>query len=479
MNYRMILYLSGQILRILGGLMILPLLVALIYNEPASRNAFALTSFVLLAAGSLITWKKPENKSLYNREGLATVAVAWLLVSIFGGIPFLLSGDIPNYADCIFEITSGFTTTGSTILTDIESMSHASLFWRAFSHFLGGMGVLVFMLTILPHNDTRTMHIVRAESPGPTVGKLVAKMSFSVRILYGMYFVLTLIQTIFLLFGGMDLFEALCHAFATAGTGGFGITNNSAADYNSVYIEVVITVFMLLFSINFTLYYLLLMKKWKAVLQNEELRVFLGICIVSILLIAVNITSVYGSFWQGLRYSSFQVMSIISTSGFATANYIDWPVLSQTILLLLMFVGGCAGSTGGGLKVMRILLLFKIAVRQIRCALNPRAVVTIKCDGKAVDKDVVQGTAAYFILFAFLLAVSILLLSLDGHDAATTVTAVITCLNNVGPGLGEINPAGNFSGFSDWATILLSIIMLLGRLEIYPLLVLFTCRKNK
>ena len=479
MNYRMILYLSGQILRVLGGLMILPLLVALIYNEPASRNAFAFTALVLLGTGSLITWKKPENKSLYNREGLATVAIAWLLVSIFGGIPFLLSGDIPNYADCIFEITSGFTTTGSTILTDVESMSHATLFWRAFSHFLGGMGVLVFMLAILPHNDTRTMHIVRAESPGPTVGKLVAKMSFSVRILYGMYIALTLIMTVFLLFGGMDLFEALCHAFATAGTGGFGITNNSIADYNSVYIDVVITIFMGLFGINFTLYYLLLMKKWKSVLQNEELRVFLGICVVSILLIAFNIMNIYGSFWQGLRYSSFQVMSTVSTTGFATANFTDWPVFSQIILILLMFVGGCAGSTGGGLKVMRILLLFKIAVRQIRCALNPRAVITVKCDGKAVEKDVVSGTAAYFVLFAFLLALSVLLLSLDGHDVGTTVTAVITCLNNVGPGIGEVNPSGNFSGFSEWAKLLLSMDMLLGRLEIYPLLMLFTCRKNK
>ncbi len=479
MNYRMILYLSGQFLRILGALMILPLLVALIYNEPASRNAFAATALVLLVAGSLIAWKKPENKSLYNREGLAVVAIVWLMVSIFGGIPFLLSGDIPNFADCIFEITSGFTTTGSTILTDIESMSHATLFWRAFSHFLGGMGVLVFMLAILPHNDTRTMHIVRAESPGPTVGKLVAKMSFSVRILYGMYIALTVLETIFLLFGGMDLFEALCHAFATAGTGGFGITNNSVADFNSVYIDVVITIFMTLFGINFTLYYLLLMKKWKSVLKNEELRVFLGICAAAILIIAFNIMDIYGSFWQGLRYSSFQVMSTVSTTGFATASFTDWPVLSQIIIILLMFVGGCAGSTGGGLKVMRILLLCKIALKEIRCVLNPRTVITVKCDGKAVDKDVLRGCSSYFVLFCLLMALSILLLSLDGHDVGTTVTAVITCLNNVGPGIGEVNPAGNFSGFSEWAKILLSMDMLLGRLEIYPLLVLFTCRKNK
>ncbi len=479
MNYRMIFYMSGQILRILGALMLLPLLVALIYHEPASRNAFAMTALGLLVLGSLIAWKKPENKSLYNREGLAIVAITWLLVSIFGGIPFLLSGDIPNYADCIFEITSGFTTTGSTILTNVEGLSKAGLFWRAFSHFLGGMGVLVFMLAILPHNDTRTMHIVRAESPGPTVGKLVAKMSFSVRILYSMYIALTALETILLLFGGMNFFEAVCHAFATAGTGGFGLLNNSIAGYDSVYIDVVITIFMGLFGINFTLYYLLLMKKFSQVFKNDELRVFLGICAFSIITIALNIMHIYGSFWQGLRYSSFQVMSTISTTGFATADFTQWPAYSQIIIVLLMFVGSCAGSTGGGLKVMRIMLLAKIALKGIRSVLNPRAVISIKCDGKAVDKDVVNGIGSYFILFSLLLALSTLLLSLDGHDIGTTFTAVVTCLNNVGPGVGEVGPSGNFAGFSEWAKILLSLDMLLGRLEIYPLLVLFTFRKNK
>ncbi len=479
MNYRMIVYLAGQIIRVLGALMLLPLLVALIYNEPDSRNAFLASSLLLIASGSLITIKKPQNKSLYNREGLATVAVAWILVSLLGGLPFLLSGDIPNYADCIFEITSGFTTTGSTILTNVEGMSKAGLFWRAFSHFLGGMGVLVFMLAILPHNDTRTMHLVRAESAGPTVGKLVSKMSFSVRILYSMYIALTILETILLLFGGMNLFDALCHAFATAGTGGFGVTNNSVADYNSVYIDVVITVFMGLFAVNFTLYYLLLTKHIKQVFKNEELRVFLGICTVSIIVIALNIMHLYGGFFGGLRYSAFQVLSTISTTGFATADFTQWPILSQIIILLLMFVGGCAGSTGGGLKVMRIMLLFKIMIKEIRCVLNPRAVVSVKCDGKAVDKDVVRGVSSYFVLFAFLLALSTLLLSLDGHDVGTTFTAVITCLNNVGPGINEVGPSGNFSGFSDWAKLLLSMDMLLGRLEIYPLLVLFTFRKNK
>ncbi len=479
MNYRMIVYLAGQIIRVLGALMLLPLLVALIYNEPDSRNAFVASSLLLIALGSLITIKKPKNKSLYNREGLATVAVAWILVSLLGGLPFLLSGDIPNYADCIFEITSGFTTTGSTILTNVEGMSKAGLFWRAFSHFLGGMGVLVFMLAILPHNDTRTMHLVRAESAGPTVGKLVSKMSFSVRILYSMYIALTVLETILLLFGGMNLFDAICHAFATAGTGGFGVTNNSVADYNSVYIDVVITVFMGLFSVNFTLYYLLLTKHFMQVFKNEELRVFLGICAVSIIVIALNIMHLYGGFFGGLRYSAFQVLSTISTTGFATADFTQWPILSQIIIMLLMFVGGCAGSTGGGLKVMRIMLLFKIMIKEIRCVLNPRAVVSVKCDGKAVDKDVVRGVSSYFVLFAFLLALSTLLLSLDGHDVGTTFTAVITCLNNVGPGINEVGPSGNFSGFSDWAKLLLSMDMLLGRLEIYPLLVLFTFRKNK
>lgn len=479
MNYRLIFYLSGQILRVLGILMLLPLVTALIYNEPASRNAFAITALVLVAAGTLITLKKPENKSMYNREGLATVAIAWLLVSLFGAIPFFLSGEIPNFADCIFEMTSGFTTTGSTVLTDIEAVSKSCLMWRSFSHFLGGMGVLVFMLAVLPHNDTRTMHIIRAESPGPTVGKLVSKMSFSVRILYGMYVALTVVMVILLLFGGMNFFEALCYAFASAGTGGFGLSNASVGEYDSLYIEIVISVFLTLFSLNFTLFYLLLTKKFMQVFKNEELRLFLGICAVSIIAIALNIMEVYGSFWTGLRHSVFQVFSIISTTGYSTVNYTEWPFFSQILLILLMCVGGCAGSTGGGLKVMRILLLAKISIKGIRSIINPRAVISIKYDGKSVDKDVVQGVTSYFIIYIFLLAASTVILSLDGKDLATTFTAIVTCLNNAGPGLGMIDPSGNFSGFSDWAVIFMSFVMLLGRLEVYPLLVLFTIRRNK
>ncbi len=478
MNYRIIIYLTGQIMRVLGGAMLLPLIVSLIYNEPASRNAFGITALALIVLGSLITLKKPKNKDVYTREGMAVTAFTWIIVSLFGALPFLFSGEIPNYADCIFEITSGFTTTGATILNDIEGMSKSCLFWRSFSHWLGGMGVLVFVLAILPQNDTRTMHLVRAESPGPTVGKLVAKMSFSVRILYTMYITLTVLEAILLLFGGMNLFEAVNHAFATAGTGGFGVTNGSIADYDSAYIDFIITLFMALFSVNFSLYYLLLIGKFSQVFKNEELRAFLGICTTSILIIALDILHIYGDFWTALRYAGFQVLAMVSTTGFATANFTTWPVLSQAILILLMFVGGCAGSTGGGLKVSRIIILFKTALKEIRLALNPRAVVSVKMDGKAIDKDVVRGVGAYFALFMFLMALSILILALDGHDLGTTVTSVITCMNNVGPGINEVSPAGNFSGFSSWAKILLSVDMLLGRLEIYPLLVLLTFRKK-
>ena len=479
MNYKMIGYLMGQLVRVLGLLMLLPLLIGLIYHEPASAWAFLGTAAVLILAGTLITLKKPENKDIYTREGMAAVAGTWILVSILGAVPYTLSGEIPNFADAIFETASGFTTTGATILNDIESVSHACLFWRSFSHWLGGMGVLVFVLAVLPQNDTRTMHLVRAESPGPTAGKLVSRMSDSVRTLYGIYIALTVLEMILLLFSKMNFFEALNTAFSTAGTGGFGLTNHSIADYDSVYIDVIITVFMLLFSVNFSLYYLLLTKKFSQVFKNEELRFFLSIVAASSVMIAINIIPIYGDFFNSLRYSSFQVLTMISTAGFATADFTDWPFFSQMILILLMFVGGCAGSTGGGLKVMRILILCKTALREIKCVLNPRAVVSVKCDGKAIDKEIVRSVSFYFVLFMLLLAISSLILSLDGHDVGTTVTAVITCLNNVGPGLNEISPSGNFAGFSSWAKLFLSLDMLLGRLEIYPMLVLFTIRKNK
>ena len=486
MNYKMIGYLLGQIIRVLGLLMLLPVLVGLIYHEPVSVGAFLGTAVALAILGTVMTIKKPEKKDIYTRDGMATVAATWILVSVLGAVPFTLSGEIPNFADAVFETASGFTTTGATILNDIEAMSNACLFWRSFSHFLGGMGVLILILAILPQSDTRTMHLVRAESPGPTAGKLTAKMSSSVRSLYGIYIALTVLEMLLLLFSNLDpvpehrmsFFEALNTALSTAGTGGFALKNASIAAYDSPYIDIIVTLFMLLFSINFTMYYLLLTKNFSQVFKNEELRFFLGIVAFSAVAIAVNILPIYGNLFQSLRYSSFQVLTMISTAGFATADFTEWPFFSQMILLLLMFVGGCAGSTGGGLKVMRILLLCKTAFREIKCVLNPRAVVSVKCDGKAVDKEIVRSVSFYFVLFMLLAAVSMLILSLDGHAIDTTVTAVITCLNNVGPGLNEISPSGNFAGFSSWAKILLSLDMLLGRLEIYPLLVLFTIRKK-
>ncbi|MBR4319619.1 MAG: TrkH family potassium uptake protein, partial [Oscillospiraceae bacterium] len=457
MNYKMIGYLLGQIIRVLGLLMFLPLIVSLIYHEPDSLKAFAITSVSLILLGTLMTIKKPENKDIYTRDGMATVAATWILVSIFGAVPFTLAGEIPNFADAIFETASGFTTTGATILNDIEAVSNACLFWRSFSHFLGGMGVLILILAILPQADTRTMHLVRAESPGPTAGKLTAKMSSSVRMLYSIYIALTVLEMILLTFSKMTFFEALNTALSTAGTGGFALKNASIAAYDSVYIDVVITVFMLLFSINFTLYYLILTKKFSQAFKNEELRFFLSIVAAASLLIAFDIMPIYGSFFNSLRYSSFQVLTMISTAGFATADFTEWSGFSQMILIMLMFVGGCAGSTGGGLKVMRILIMCKTSFREIKCVLNPRAVVSVKCDGKAIDKEVVRSVSFYFVLFMLLAAVSMLLLSLDGHDVGTTATAVITCLNNVGPGVNEISPSGNFAGFSSWAKILLSL----------------------
>lgn len=478
MNHKMIVYLTAQIVRAVGVLLLLPLIVAAVCGEMPSLLAFSGTAAGMILLGTLLTLKKPENKAVYAREGMAVVACSWIIVSVLGALPYFCSGEIPDFASAVFETASGLTTTGSTILNDIESMSRSCLFWRAFTHFIGGMGVLMFMLVIMPQSDTRTMHLVRAESAGPTAGKLVAKMSLSVRILYAIYIVLTLLEMILLLCGGLSFFDAITTAFSTAGTGGFSIRAGSIADYNSAYVDFIVTLFMGFFSVNFTLYFFIISGRIKQALMNEELHVFLGIVVSAIILITINITGIYGNVLTALRYAGFQVLTIVSTAGFATADYTEWPFFSQTILMILMFVGGCAGSTGGGLKIMRIMVLFKSAVKEIRCTLSPRSVAVVKCDGKALDKETVHGIGYYFIVFMLLMVLSILLLALDGHDVPTTVTAVITCMNNVGPGLNEISPSGNFSGFSAWAKCLLSMDMLLGRLEIYPLLVLLTLRKK-
>lgn len=416
----------------------------------------------------------PKKKELFAREGLMIVAIAWILFSIVGGLPFFISREIPSFVDCFFETVSGFTTTGSTILADVESMSKSLLFWRSFTHWIGGMGVLVFAMAIFAQKDARTTHIMRAEMPGPKIGKLVSKWQFSIRILYGIYIALTVAEFILLLFGGMGVYDSLVHTFGTAGTGGFGVKNSSIGYYNSAYIDYVIGIFMILFGINFNIYYLLIARKFIQVVRSDELKTYIGIVVAATVLIAINVTNQYSNFAEAFRYSFFQVSSIITTTGYATADFNMWPVFSQIILIILMFTGSCAGSTGGGIKIVRISILVKTALREIKKSISPKSVVSVKSDGKSLDREAVSGVGAYFIVYMLVLLLSVLLVSLDKADITTTVTSVIATLNNVGPGLGAVGPTGNFSDFSILSKLILSLDMLAGRLELYPVLMLFT-----
>lgn len=472
MNYRMIVGTVGRLLRVEALLMLLPLAVSVYYDEHLSY-VYAIVMAILLAVGSLMTLPKPKNRRIYAREGFMIVSLTWILMSFFGALPFVISGAIPNFVNAFFETVSGFTTTGATILTDIESMPKSLLFWRSFTHWIGGMGVIVFVLAFLPQKDMQTMHILRAEVPGPTVGKLVSKTTVTARILYIMYIVLTLLEVIALLCCKLPFFDSITTAFATAGTGGFSIKNASIAAYNNLAAEIVISFFMLAFGINFNLFYLLLIKQFKRVFKSEELWAYLGIVTASTLIIAADITPLVHSFGTALRQAGFQVASIITTTGFVTANFETWPALSQFILLMLMFIGACAGSTGGGLKVARLIILVKAGLREIRRAMNPRSVKSIKLDGAILDKETVASTSIYFLIYMLLIAVSSLLLTFNNLDLMTTVTAVVTCINNVGPGLGEVGPIDNFASLSAFSKLVLSGDMLIGRLEIFPMIVLF------
>ena len=480
MNTRMIGFLLGRILMVEAGLLALPLLTALLYGEPLMP--WLATMLVLAAIGWGLSLRKPERTALYAKDGFAAVALVWLLMSAFGALPFVLSGDIPNYIDAFFETVSGFTTTGASILTAVEPLSRGGLLWRSFTHWVGGMGVLVFVMAILPMSDGHTMHILRAEMPGPTAGKLVSRMSDTAKILYGMYFVMTLVMIGLLLLGGMDLFDASVHAFGTAGTGGFSSRNASVGAYNSAYIDVVTGIGMLAFGINFNLYYFLLMRRFRDVAKSEELWAYLGIVAFSTVTIAANIRHLYGAVGTSLRHAFFQVSSIVTTTGYATADFEQWPGYAKTVLVLLMFVGGCAGSTGGGLKVTRVVTLAKAAYADMRKMLHPNAVIRVRMEGRALPEKQVRGVQAYFSVYMLLFAVSWLLLSLDGFDLISTFTALASCINNIGPGLGMVGPTGNFGAFSPWAKLLLSFDMLAGRLEIFPMLLLFvpsTWRGNR
>lgn len=478
MNYRMILYIMGQILKGVGLFMLLPIIVGLIYGEEHVISSFGIPFVVLMIVSFLLTAKKPKDNSIFSMEGFVSVAASWITMSVIGTIPFVISGEIPNFTDALFETVSGFTTTGATILDDIESMSKSCLFWRAFTHWIGGMGILMFVLAIMSSNDSRTMHMMRAECAGPKVGRLVSKSKFSARILYGIYISLTVLEIIMLLLGGMPLYDSIIHACSSAGTGGFSIWGDSIAHYNSLYIEMVIATFIILFGVNFNLYYYMLIRKFSLAFKNEELRTYFGIIITATVIVTVNTIKVFGSAGEALRHSFFMVASAITCAGFATTDTSQFPVFSQTLLTLLMLVGSCAGSTGGGMKVSRIIILFKTGIKELKYIVNPRAVATVKMDGKPVESDVVRGVSSYFILFMIILAFSLLLITLDNYSIEESASAVITCMNNVGFGVGRFGTAGNLGGLTSFSKIVLCFDMLIGRLEIYPLIMLFASKKH-
>lgn len=471
MNRRMVIYTIGQLIGVEAAVMMLPLCVSLIYGE-GSWKAFLITigiAIVLSALGLLLS--RPKSHVIYAKEGFATVALAWIIMSGIGALPFVISGEIPNYIDAFFETVSGFTTTGSSIVRDVEALSHGILFWRSFTHWLGGMGVLVFVMAILPSSSDRSIHLMRAEVPGPVVGKLVPKIKETAKILYLIYMVMTFIEVIFLLCGGMPLFDSLVHSFGTAGTGGFGIKADSIGGYSS-YCQWVIIIFMLLFGINFNLFYLCLIRRFKSVLKSEELWAYLGIVLAAATIITVNIMPIYNSLSQSIRLSAFQVASIITTTGYATADFNTWPVLSKGILLILMFLGACAGSTGGGFKISRVVLLLKAVKREFHRLIHPRSRTTIKFEGKNVDEGTISGVECYLALYVICFVSIFLILCFEKNfDIETNFSAAASCFNNIGPGLGSVGPVLNFADYSAVSKIVLSIAMLLGRLELFPLII--------
>ena len=472
MNKKMIIFTLGKLLQITGLLMYIPVLVAIIYQETEGIS-FAILGALIFGLGTIISFKHPAKKNIYAREGFVIVALSWILISIFGALPFCLTGEIPSFIDAFFEMVSGFTTTGSSILSDIEALSHASLFWRSFSHWLGGMGILVFVIAFVPISSGRSLHILRAEVPGPVVGKLVSKIRLTARILYIIYAVLTLVETVLLLFGGMPLFDSLLNSFGTAGTGGFAIKNASIAAYDSVYVDTVITIFMILFGINFNLIYFVIIGKFKEVFKSEELRYYFLIIIGATILITINILPMYESIFSALRYLSFTVGSIITTTGFVTADYGKWPMFSQMIIIILMFVGACSGSTGGGMKVSRIFIYLKNAKKELKHLLHPHSIQTVEFEKQPIDDHVIANIHSYLVLYLVIFALSLLALTIFNLDFKSAFSAVATCLNNVGPGFDVVGPVSNFSSLSDVSKLVLSFDMLAGRLEIFPILLLF------
>ena len=473
MNKKIVLSILGKILWAEAILLVLPLIVSIIYGNSCTIAFLITIAVAIVTALPLIIFCKTENKRIYSKEGFVIVSLAWIIMSVIGTLPFVISGEIPSFIDAFFETVSGFTTTGASILTDVESMSEGLLFWRSFTHWIGGMGVLVFVLALSQELPDRSIHIMRAEMPGPIVDKLVPKAKETAKILYLIYIVLTLAEIVILVLCKMPLFEAIVHTFGTAGTGGFGVKADSIASYSPA-IQWVIAVFMFIFGINFNLFYLITLKRIKSVFRSSELWVYVGVAVISCALITFNIYGSCEGLSEALRLSAFQVSSVMTTTGYATADFNIWPGFSKTLLLVLMFMGACAGSTAGGLKVSRVIILVKGMRRELHRLLHPRSVRTLKLEGKRIDEQTLSSANSYLTVYVASIVMIFLLLSIDNFDIETNFSATVACFNNIGPGLGAVGPAGNFSEYSVFSKLILTAAMLLGRLEIFPLLLCFS-----
>ncbi|MBQ9485949.1 MAG: TrkH family potassium uptake protein [Clostridia bacterium] len=482
MNYKMVLSVLGKAMLIEALLLFAPLFVGVYYGESLYLS-FIIPIAILLVIGVPLSLLKFRDKSIYAKEGFVIVALAWIVLSLIGALPFVISGEIPNFANAIFETVSGFTTTGASVLETTGVLSRSTMFWRILTHWLGGMGVLVFVLAVLPNAPAGLMYVFRAESPGPSSGKLVGKMKYTARILYGIYVALTAIEAILLLLGGMNLYDAVLNAFSTAGTGGFGIHDGSIAFYNNVYYEMVIAAFMFLFGINFNIFYLIITGNVLKALKSEELLVYVLMIVSASVIIAINILGTCADFWQAIRYSFFQVNTVTSTTGFSTVDFAEWPALSKGILLFLTVIGASGGSTGGGLKVARMSILAKSAAANVRRMIYPRSVVTVKFEGKALSRATERSVLTYFILYVALVCTATVLLSFDSFadgDVFTHFSATLACISNVGPGVTRfVGPMASYGGYSELSKIILSVIMLAGRLEIFPMIILFAPRTWK
>ena len=472
MNYSMIFYILCSVLTFEGFFLLAPCIVALCYGEKQGLLYFAVAA-VCIIVGGFARIRKPKNKVFFSKEGFVTVSLSWIVISLVGALPFYFTGEIPSYADALFETISGFTTTGASILSDVEALSKCSAFWRCFTHWMGGMGVLVLILAVLPISGSYNMHLMRAESPGPSVGKLVPKVRNTAKMLYGIYIVITALEIILLLVAGMSVYDALTLSFATVGTGGFALLNSSIASY-SVAIQIIITVFMLICSVNFNVYYCLYAKKFKEAIMSEEMRTFFIIVFGASILITINVMNSFDSVFSAFQTVIFHVASVMSTTGFATADFNLWPEFSKTILLFVMMIGACAGSTGGGLKISRFVIFFKAVKNEILSIIHPKCIKKVHFEGKGLSDEMVKAVLCYVSAYVLIIAVSCILISIDNFDFETNFSAVIATFNNIGPGLGMVGPTGNFGSYSVFSKIVLMFDMLVGRLEIFPMLVLFS-----